>query len=161
MLSFALFHMSYNHFFINIYQVDAIVSSTTKTLKLNEGAVSKSLLKKGGKSIQQECSSKYSDGISEGDIAITSGGKLQCKKIYHTYLPPWNGGKNKMVLLKNIITQSYFKNVININHYLFGTKIKLLPQACWALFPHPLSSENFNIDCNFFLFPDVIIVELF
>ncbi|XP_053400000.1 uncharacterized protein LOC123557665 isoform X2 [Mercenaria mercenaria] len=84
-------------------QVDVIINSTAKNLDLKEGAASRSLLKKGGNSIQQECQSKYSNGITEGEIAITTAGNLQCQQIYHTCLPPWNGGKNKMAAQKLVL----------------------------------------------------------
>ncbi|CAG2243958.1 unnamed protein product [Mytilus edulis] len=72
-------------------EVDVIVNTTSTSLQLNQGAVSQSLLKMGGPGIQAECSQKYSSGIQPGQVAETSGGKLECKMICHGALPGYNG----------------------------------------------------------------------
>lgn len=84
-------------------QVDVIVNSTSKSLDLKDGVASRVLVEKGGDSIQQECRQKYSDGISEGDIAVTGGGSLKCKQVYHVCLPPWDSGNNKMAAQKILL----------------------------------------------------------
>ena len=33
--------------------------------------------------MQRECDSKYRDGIRVGEIAVTGGYNLNCKKVYH------------------------------------------------------------------------------
>ena len=33
--------------------------------------------------MQKECSANYPKGIGVGDIAVTRGYKLSCKKVYH------------------------------------------------------------------------------
>ncbi|XP_070193016.1 uncharacterized protein [Littorina saxatilis] len=64
-----------------------LVNSTKQNLELNSGKVSRALLIAGGQRIQDECYTKYPHGINIGDVAITEGGKLYCKKLAHCCLP--------------------------------------------------------------------------
>lgn len=91
-----------NETFIFLCKVDVIVNTTSKNLDLNQGAVSTSIMKLGGASIQQECHVKYPKGINYGEVAITSGGNLCCKSVYHGALPKWDtdNGMSKQVFLK-------------------------------------------------------------
>lgn len=67
------------------------MNSAVKELKLDKGRASKTLLDKAGNTIQQECDQNYANGIKHGEIAVTSGGNLKCKKIYHACLPKHTG----------------------------------------------------------------------
>lgn len=67
-----------------------IVNTTSKDLKLGNGAVSASLLKAGGNILQQECDQNHPNGIQHGEIAVTSGGNLSCQFICHGSLPGWD-----------------------------------------------------------------------
>lgn len=64
------------------------------------GSVSKQLVNIGGKSILTDCRTKYPDGISVGEIAITSSGRLKCKQLFHGVLLQWDEGQGlaEMVL---------------------------------------------------------------
>jgi O-acetyl-ADP-ribose deacetylase (regulator of RNase III) len=74
------------------FQADVIVNTTHPSLDLRSGAVSKSILDKAGQGLQDECNSKYPDGIKVGDVVNTQGHGLKCKAVFHTTLPPWSGG---------------------------------------------------------------------
>lgn len=75
---------------IHLFQVNVIVNTTSTDLQLNKsGAVSSSLLKIGGITIQQQCISSYPSGIQYGQVAVTNGGQLQCSHIYHGALPQY------------------------------------------------------------------------
>ena len=74
------------------FQVDVIVNNTGKALNLRYGAVSASILKKGGVSVQQELKQKYPKGLGDDEIAVTSGGNMNCSFILHGCLMPWDGG---------------------------------------------------------------------
>lgn len=76
-----------------------LVNTTSNSLQLNQGAVSQSLLKMGGPGLQIECSQKYPNGIQVGEVAETSGAKLECKLVCHGALPGWNGGSSAKVYL--------------------------------------------------------------
>ena len=77
-------------------QVDIIVNTTGKNLDLRNGAVSASLLRAGGDSLQQELNKNYPKGLSDEEIAISSGGNLKCRNVLHGSLMNWDGG-NKAV----------------------------------------------------------------
>ncbi|CAG2216552.1 unnamed protein product [Mytilus edulis] len=62
-------------------KVDVIVNSTSASMQLEYGAVSKSLLQAAGPGLQSECKRKYPYGIQPGDLAETSGCKMNCKVI--------------------------------------------------------------------------------
>ena len=49
--------------------------------------MAKALLDVGGAEIQQELKETYPNGIKMGDIAVSGGGKLMCKKLFHCCLP--------------------------------------------------------------------------
>lgn len=71
-------------------QVDVIVSSTDKSLNLTLAATSKSLLRAGGESLQDECIMKYKHGVQPGEVAMTMGGNLHCKQVYHGTIKKWD-----------------------------------------------------------------------
>ncbi|CAG2248583.1 unnamed protein product [Mytilus edulis] len=70
-------------------KVDAIVNTTSKDLQLGKGTVSASLLNHGGSDLQKECSKKYPNGVNYGEVAVTSGAKLQSKIVCHVSLEKW------------------------------------------------------------------------
>lgn len=54
----------------------------------------------GGDTIQQECQSKYPNGLNTGEIAVTGGGNLTCKVVCHGALPAWDKkGQSKVGLI--------------------------------------------------------------
>lgn len=81
-------------------QADIIVNTTSTDLKLNFGGVSKGLLAVAGDELQSECTNKYPDGISYGEIAVTGGGKLHCKEVYHVCCKTWSGEQTRQDLKK-------------------------------------------------------------
>ncbi|XP_063405420.1 protein mono-ADP-ribosyltransferase PARP14-like [Mytilus trossulus] len=86
-------------------QVDVIVNTTSQDLQLNQsGAVSASLLKHGGNSILQECQDQYGGtNLAFGDIAVTSGGLLNCQYIFHGALPQWKRDGSSLQTLSKFI----------------------------------------------------------
>ncbi|CAC5391546.1 unnamed protein product [Mytilus coruscus] len=88
-------------------KVGAIVNTTSKELKLDQGAVSASLLKNGGPSLQQECSQNYPNGINYGDVAVTSGGNLQCKIVCHGSLNQWRKEGSEIKELEKFVMECF------------------------------------------------------
>ncbi|XP_071091106.1 protein mono-ADP-ribosyltransferase PARP14-like isoform X2 [Haliotis cracherodii] len=89
-------------------QTDVIVNTADNWLDLSKGAVSQSILKEAGSSIQEECNKKYKSKtpIPEGTFVVTKAGKLKSHYIYHVCLPrfsyPGSEAKGK---LSNVILQ--------------------------------------------------------
>jgi O-acetyl-ADP-ribose deacetylase (regulator of RNase III) len=71
------------------FQVDVIVNSSNIRLKLDKGAVSLSVLEKGGRSILDECRERFPRGIDYGEVVCTQPGKMNFKFICHGALPHW------------------------------------------------------------------------
>ncbi|XP_061194415.1 protein mono-ADP-ribosyltransferase PARP14-like isoform X2 [Saccostrea echinata] len=107
-------------------KVDVIVNTASRDLRLNHGAVSGSISKAGGDSIQQECLTKYPDGINPGEIAVTGGGNLACKIVCHGALLAWDkekGEAKKMLqtFLKTCLTEAQKQNMSSIAFPAMGT----------------------------------------
>nr|XP_034328119.1 protein mono-ADP-ribosyltransferase PARP14 isoform X2 [Crassostrea gigas] len=79
-------------------RVDVIVSSTDKSLNLTLAATSKSLLRAGGESLQDECIMKYKHGIQPGEVAMTKGGNLYCKQVYHGTIKKWDHNRGDALI---------------------------------------------------------------
>ena len=58
------------------------VNTTNVDLNLSQGGVAQALSKAAGPALQAECTKKAP--ISVGDIAMTGGGRLQCRYVFHT-----------------------------------------------------------------------------
>ena len=52
--------------------------------------LSTELLAAGGNRLQDECNYKYTNGVSVGEIAETTGCQLKCKTVYHSVFPQHN-----------------------------------------------------------------------
>lgn len=77
--------------------MDVIVNSSHRSLDLSKGRASKALLEAAGDGIQTECRTNYPNGIQDGEIAITSGGQLLCKAIYHGALSKYTYDEGEKV----------------------------------------------------------------
>uniref|UniRef100_A0A8B8E811 Poly [ADP-ribose] polymerase n=1 Tax=Crassostrea virginica TaxID=6565 RepID=A0A8B8E811_CRAVI len=85
-------------------KVDVIVNSTDKSLDLSLGAISRSLLRAAGDSIQNECRLNHRNGIQPGEVVITKGGNLQCTQVYHGAIKRWDNGKGDALdVFKNFV----------------------------------------------------------
>ncbi|XP_046554245.1 protein mono-ADP-ribosyltransferase PARP9-like [Haliotis rubra] len=65
---------------------DVIVNTTNPGLNLADGVVSKVMLEAAGDDLQDECKTKYPSGVKAGEVAVTGGGNLSCKQVYHITL---------------------------------------------------------------------------
>jgi len=82
-----------------------IVNSAVKNLKLENGRASNALIQATGQGIQTECDNKYPNGINHGEIAITSGGNLSFKYIYHGSLPKYANAGDEHVRTTHVYLQ--------------------------------------------------------
>ncbi|XP_067675632.1 protein mono-ADP-ribosyltransferase PARP14-like [Haliotis asinina] len=87
-------------------KADVLVNPAHCDLDLTSGAVSMSLLQAAGPQLQEECNRKYEEGINFGEVAVTKGGNLQCKVVFHGLLLKWNNGKGKAEkVLRTLVTE--------------------------------------------------------
>ncbi|KAH9499183.1 hypothetical protein Btru_004360, partial [Bulinus truncatus] len=88
---------------INQQNTDVIVISVNKTLDLSRGVLAKSVLEKAGVVIQKELQEKYREEIEFGDFAISGGGNMACKYIFHACISMYTGNNGEE--LANLITK--------------------------------------------------------
>ena len=69
------------------------VNTTNVDLNLSQGAVAQALSKAAGPALQAECTKKAP--ISAGDIAVTEGGRLQCRHVFHVVASPIKNKQRK------------------------------------------------------------------
>ncbi|CAH1784890.1 unnamed protein product [Owenia fusiformis] len=107
--------------------VDVIVNSTNPQMKLNQGAVSTSLLSAAGPGLQAECKNRFPNGITPGQVAETAAqGQLYCKEIYHGVCKEWNKGnadseKSVRQLITGCLTAADAKGYTSIAFPALGT----------------------------------------
>ncbi|KAK7120426.1 hypothetical protein R3I94_020427 [Phoxinus phoxinus] len=84
-------------------RADIIVNTMSEDLDLSKGAVSRALLQTAGHQLQSEIKrSARSSKISYGEMVVTDGYNLKCKKVYHVVCPFWKPGSADMVLVQII-----------------------------------------------------------
>jgi len=78
-------------------QANVYVNTTNRSLDLSQGGLSPVLLEAAGQTLQDECNKKAP--IEVGDIAVTSGGNLKCKYVFHVVGKDFDGhgGKGEKV----------------------------------------------------------------
>ncbi|XP_069139910.1 protein mono-ADP-ribosyltransferase PARP14-like isoform X2 [Argopecten irradians] len=90
-------------------KADVLVNSTGRDLQLNVGLLSSSLLRHGGQILQTECSQRYSGGIVPGEVAVTTGGNLQCRKVYHGTFDSWGIDQGRCTkILEKFVTSCLY-----------------------------------------------------
>ncbi|XP_077973675.1 protein mono-ADP-ribosyltransferase PARP14-like [Styela clava] len=99
---------------------DAIVNSTNMQFDLSSGSVSGAILKKGGKTIQDELNGTKQ---RQKTFKVSSGGMLPCKKIIHAYFPdPSNiGGMSMEDSLLNVLMEADRLGMNSISIPALGT----------------------------------------
>ncbi|KAL3843096.1 hypothetical protein ACJMK2_021049 [Sinanodonta woodiana] len=78
-------------------KADVIVNTTSSFPNLH-GVIAQSLCKVAGLSLQSDCYSNYPNGLKDGAIASTSGGNLNCIKVFHIKLSEWSQNTAKSVV---------------------------------------------------------------
>ena len=74
-----------------------IFNTASKDLDLSAGAVSNSILKAAGPTIQAEVSEECRNGLQEGEHVISSGGDLSIQTIFHAALCSWDKGQGPAI----------------------------------------------------------------
>ncbi|KAL5012887.1 hypothetical protein ScPMuIL_011438 [Solemya velum] len=97
-------------------QVDVIVNSANKSMKLSSGGLSQSLIDIAGEELQEEANQKYKNGIVDGDVAVTGGYGLKCREVYHGSIPSWHG-KTGAVGPDQILITFVTECLLKASHY--------------------------------------------
>ncbi|XP_071114137.1 protein mono-ADP-ribosyltransferase PARP15-like isoform X20 [Haliotis cracherodii] len=86
--------------------VDVLVNTTGTNVNLLAGTVSYTFLEAGGKELQDELTTACPSGLKVGGVAQTTGGKLQCQKVFHVVLRQW---MNKNDAAESILERVVYK----------------------------------------------------
>ena len=90
--------------------VDAILSNANSQMIHDEG-LAKDILDAGGVQIEQECDQileKYGMKIPAGNLIVSSGGSMPCKKVFHCVGPFYTDkGFEKPIMLRTLIGNSF------------------------------------------------------
>ena len=81
-----------------MFQADVCINTTSSSLTLSDGMVSKSILAKGGQTLQEQCNKHIKDHgkVPAWGFATTTGGDTPFKYIIHTVgaaYKQWNAPK--------------------------------------------------------------------
>ncbi|XP_068559360.1 protein mono-ADP-ribosyltransferase PARP14-like [Cebidichthys violaceus] len=72
---------------------DVIVNTMSEDMNLKQGAVSIALLQEAGSSLQTAVWSEAgASALPYGDIVVTDGFNLKCRKVFHAICPFWDNG---------------------------------------------------------------------
>ncbi|KAF3851557.1 hypothetical protein F7725_013329 [Dissostichus mawsoni] len=72
---------------------DVIINTISADMNLIQGAVSKAILQAAGPGLQKAVLTEGgATALPEGDVVITDGFNLNCRKVFHTVCPYWNNG---------------------------------------------------------------------
>lgn len=70
---------------------DVIINTISENMNLNQGAVSKAILQAAGSSLQSAVRSEAGAAtLPYGDVVITDGFNLMCRKVFHAVCPLWD-----------------------------------------------------------------------
>ncbi|XP_063060298.1 protein mono-ADP-ribosyltransferase PARP14-like [Engraulis encrasicolus] len=84
---------------------DVVVNTVAENVDLSQGAVSKALLQAAGQRLQSAANDLVRGGrVKPGEMVVTDGFGLKCKKVFHTVCPPWDqrGGTSEKILQKMV-----------------------------------------------------------
>jgi O-acetyl-ADP-ribose deacetylase len=69
---------------------DVLVNSTSAGTLLGGGTVAQALAAAGGPALIADIQAKYPRGLGSAEVAVTDGGSLKCKHVFHVACPQWS-----------------------------------------------------------------------
>lgn len=78
-------------------QTCIIVNTISETMNLNQGAISKAILEAAGPGLKSAVRTEAGVAILRyGDVIITKGFKLKCRRVFHAACPMWDDGTGQV-----------------------------------------------------------------
>ncbi|XP_062602537.1 protein mono-ADP-ribosyltransferase PARP15-like isoform X1 [Saccostrea cucullata] len=87
-------------------EVDVIINSVAHDREMTQGAAA-AILEKAGNRLQDELTKNYPSEIKHGEIAVTNGYALKCKKVYHGVLLPWYSKRSEHIKLLHEVLEDF------------------------------------------------------
>uniref|UniRef100_A0A672JFB8 Poly [ADP-ribose] polymerase n=1 Tax=Salarias fasciatus TaxID=181472 RepID=A0A672JFB8_SALFA len=88
-------------------KTDVIVNTISENMNLDQGAVSKALLEAAGSGLQaailDQAGTSRTSRLPDGEVVVTDGFKLACRKVFHAVCPFWRNGGHEEETLISII----------------------------------------------------------
>lgn len=108
--------------YIETQKTSGIVNTISSDLDLSYGAISKAILQKAGKGIQEEISKCYNYN-KYGDVIETTGHKLSCRFVYHTICPNKKQAFEKILgdVISKCLSMAQKKTLSSISFPAIGT----------------------------------------
>ena len=82
---------------IVVLQVDAVMCGVAENMNLSNSGLCQTLLKHGGKGLQDECEKRHNNKLPAGQVVDIAGGKLPCKVVLLANLPKYTTESTKEV----------------------------------------------------------------
>ena len=82
-------------------------------MDLNRSGACQALVRFGGKTLQEECKTKYSNKLEIGNVVEIGPGNLSCKSVYLTVLPAYEGDAIKVGIFMFCLIAWKIRKVMN------------------------------------------------
>lgn len=89
-------------------QVDAVLCGVSEDMNLSHTGLCQTLLKQGGKGLQDECASRHNNKLPAGQVVDIGPGKLPCKVVLLANLPKYTAESTKETLLE-VLNSAFLK----------------------------------------------------
>ncbi|XP_014047715.2 poly(ADP-ribose) polymerase family member 14-related sequence 1 isoform X1 [Salmo salar] len=104
---------------------EVVVNTVGDDLALNHGAVSKAILAAAGPQLQTLVNQQGTAGRA-GEVIVTTGCNLKCKRVFHTIAPHWDNGQGapqKILsrIVKECLDEAEDQGLISITFPAIGT----------------------------------------
>ncbi|XP_071159744.1 protein mono-ADP-ribosyltransferase PARP15-like [Mytilus edulis] len=122
---------------------DVIVCTCSSNLKLcSRPGLPKNLVEVAGSVIQSELDRRYPNGMKVGDLVVTNGYNLKCRKVYFGCLSPFFGEKKEDQLPEQVLYSFVYKCLASASKH--GCKSLTLPAlgTGYLKFPPDLAASK-------------------
>ncbi|KAM7391015.1 hypothetical protein PAMP_021733 [Pampus punctatissimus] len=113
---------------------DVIINTISEDMNLNQGAISKAILEAAGPSLQSAVQSEARAAVLQyGDVVITDGFNLTCRKVFHAVCPGWDKGRGRakeelISIIRYCLEEAEKRHMSSLSFPAIGTGNLCFPQ---------------------------------
>ncbi|XP_062272829.1 protein mono-ADP-ribosyltransferase PARP14-like isoform X1 [Scomber scombrus] len=106
---------------------DVVVNTISEHMNLNQGAVSKAILEAAGSRLQSAVRSEAgATTLRYGDVVVTDGFDLMCRKVFHAVCPFWDNGTGQaeeelISIIRYCLEEAEKRHMTSISFPAIGT----------------------------------------